>query len=209
MVEPAACAIHAAGLAKNGRSIVVLGAGTIGQLTIAALRHLGYEGSLTATARHPHQRDLALQLGADRVAAPTELSRVVRAQEHAMVVGDQLTAGVSDVLDCIGSAESIEQGLRVLEPGGHHRLVGMPGVTSLDLTPVWHRELHIGGSYAYTPTDFAAAVELVRTADLGRLVTATYPLARYREAIDHAANAGTRGAVKIAFDLRNEKERNR
>ena len=45
--------------------------------------------------------------------------------------------------------------------------------------------------------------------DLGRLVSATYPLARYKEAIEHAADAGRRGAVKIAFDLRPEKERNR
>jgi hypothetical protein len=34
-----------------------------------------------------------------------------------------------------------------------------------------------------------------------------YPLDRYREAIEHAANAGRRGAVKIAFDMRNEKRR--
>ena len=38
--------------------------------------------------------------------------------------------------------------------------------------------------------------------DLGRLVTATYPLSRYEDAVDHAAHAGARGAVKIAFDLR-------
>jgi hypothetical protein len=49
----------------------------------------------------------------------------------------------------------------------------------------------------------------VRDRELGRLVSATYPLSRYREAIDHAANAGTRGSVKIAFDLRGEKERSR
>jgi len=30
----------------------------------------------------------------------------------------------------------------------------------------------------------------------------------YREALEHAAAAGRRGAVKIAFDLRDEKERN-
>jgi hypothetical protein len=36
-------------------------------------------------------------------------------------------------------------------------------------------------------------------------VTATYPLNRYRDAVEHAANAGARGAVKIAFDLRDEK----
>jgi hypothetical protein len=29
----------------------------------------------------------------------------------------------------------------------------------------------------------------------------------YRDAIAHAASAGRRGAVKVAFDLREEKER--
>ena len=69
--------------------------------------------------------------------------------------------------------------------------------------------LYTGRNVAYTADDFATATALVADADLGRLVTATYPLARYRDAIDHAANAGARGAVKVAFDLRNEKERNR
>ncbi len=50
------------------------------------------------------------------------------------------------------------------------------------------------GAYAYTSEHFDAAIDLVRELKLGRLVTATYPLARYREAIDHAANAGARGA---------------
>jgi hypothetical protein len=40
-------------------------------------------------------------------------------------------------------------------------------------------------------------------------VSATYPLSRYRDAIEHAATAGRRGSVKIAFDMRNERERNR
>jgi hypothetical protein len=65
----------------------------------------------------------------------------------------------------------------------------------------------VRGCYAYTADDFTTATALVAEAGLGRLVSATYPLARYREAIDHAANAGTRGAVKIAFDLRNERGR--
>jgi len=42
----------------------------------------------------------------------------------------------------------------------------------------------------------------VADADLARLVSATYPLSRYRDAIEHAATAGPRGAVKVAFDLR-------
>ncbi|HVN51937.1 MAG TPA: hypothetical protein VMT43_10915, partial [Acidimicrobiales bacterium] len=56
---------------------------------------------------------------------------------------------------------------------------------------------------------FDLAFELVTAADLGRLVTTTYPLSRAADAIAHAAEAGPKGAVKIAFDLRSERERNR
>ena len=41
----------------------------------------------------------------------------------------------------------------------------------------------------------------IRRFDLGRLVSATYPLDDHVDAIAHAASAGRRGAVKIAFDL--------
>ncbi len=111
-------------------------------------------------------------------------------------------------MDCVGSDDSVAQALSVAAPGGDVLLVGMPGPrSSLDLTPLWHRETSIRGCYAYTRDDFDTAIELVRARGLGRLVSATYPLARYRDAIDHAANAGGRGAVKIAFDLRQEKGR--
>ena len=42
-------------------------------------------------------------------------------------------------------------------------------------------------------------VELVAGAGLDRLVSALYPLARYEDAIAHAAAAGSRGTVKVAF----------
>ena len=38
---------------------------------------------------------------------------------------------------------------------------------------------------------------------------AVYPLSRWREAIGHASAAGRLGTVKVAFDLRAEKERTR
>ena len=49
---------------------------------------------------------------------------------------------------------------------------------------------------------FDFAFDLVAGAGLGRLVSATYPLDRFEEAIAHAGAAGRRGAVKIVFDLR-------
>ncbi len=95
----------------------------------------------------------------------------------------------------------------------------MPAVVKLNLTTLWHRETELAGRLCVrhrdagrrrpAPARSTSPSTLVRDADLGRLVSATYPLGDYRAAIEHAANAGRRGAVKIAFDLRAEKERNR
>jgi threonine dehydrogenase-like Zn-dependent dehydrogenase len=213
MVEPTACAVHAAravlgGAAEAPGRVAVIGTGTLGLLTIAALRAEGSDAHLVATGKYPHQKALATALGADQVVSPGELGRVVRRLTGAWLLDDgsphrgQLTDGVDVVVDCVGSEASLTQALEVVAPGGRIVVVGMPGHTSLDLTSLWHRESSIAGCYAYTHDDFEAALALVARADLGRLVSATYPLSRYPDAIEHAANAGARGAVKIAFDLR-------
>ena len=126
------------------------------------------------------------------------------------------TGGADVVYDCVGSEDSIADALAVVRPGGRVVLVGMPGTVALDLTPLWHREIALVGAYAYgderlpdgtARRSFDLAMELVAEADLGRLLSATYPLARYADAVAHAAEAGRRGAVKVAFDLRGEKHR--
>lgn len=209
LVEPTACAVHAARTVAAGgerSTVAVIGAGTLGLLTIAALRAEARIDTLLATAKHPHQRTLAATLGADQVVLPRELARVVRSRTGAFVIdGGQLTDGVDLVVDCVGSEASLAQALQVVAPGGEVLVVGMPGHTSLDLTGLWHRETSLRGCYAYTRPDFEAALTLVVDAGLERLLSATYPLPRFTEAIDHAANAGARGAVKIAFDLRRAK----
>jgi len=208
LVEPTACAIHAAAaVPRNADLVAVIGAGTLGLLTLSALRASRHVGTIIATAKHPEQRAWAKELGADRVVEPDALDRAVRSTTRSLQVGAQLTGGADTVIDCVGSDASLAQGMRVIAPGGTILLVGMPGVTTVDLTPLWHREITLRGSYAYTRDDFEKAFDLVREARLERLLSATYPLDRYREAIEHAANAGRRGAVKIAFDLRNERNR--
>ncbi len=207
LIEPMACAVHAAAQV-DAKSVAVLGAGTLGLLTIAALRHAHPDLQVVATAKHPHQRVLASELGADRVVAPSELERAVRASTGSMRLDSgQLTGGIPAVVDCVGSTESIAQALRITAPGGTIHAVGMPGVTTIDLTPLWQREVALRGTYAYERPDFDIAIDLAHRLDLSRLVSATYPLRSYEDAIAHAANAGARGAVKIAFDLRSEKER--
>jgi threonine dehydrogenase-like Zn-dependent dehydrogenase len=224
MVEPTACAVHgalAAGL-REGDTVVVIGAGTLGLLTIAALRALTPAGIILSTAKYPVQRELALALGATTVVEPAELARAVRRTTGTLALGDgdivRLAGGADAVVDCVGSEASLADALAVARPRGRITMVGMPGHVHVDLTGLWQREISLAGAYAYgteTLADgsrrrtFDLAFELVESADLGRLLSATYPLDRYTDAISHAAGAGPRGGVKIAFDLRNEKERTR
>jgi threonine dehydrogenase-like Zn-dependent dehydrogenase len=204
MIEPTACAVHAAHQIDAGR-VAVIGAGTLGLLTIAAVRRLSPATEIIATAKHPEQKRWAKELGADVTCAPGELARAVRSTTGSMVIGHQLTGGVPAVVDCVGTEATLTQALQVVAPGGTVHVVGMPAQTTLDLTALWHRETILRGCYAYERADFETAAELVASSALDRLVSTTYPLARYEDAIDHAANAGARGAVKIAFDLRAER----
>ena len=223
IVEPTACAVHGALAAAvaEGDTVVVLGTGTLGLLTIAALRRYTPAGTVLAVAKYPVQRELAMALGATLVVEPAELKRAVRRTTGSLALGDgdidRLTGGADVVIDCVGSEASLAESLAVVRPRGRITMVGMPGHVHVDLTGLWQREITLAGAYAYgtetvagkTRRTFDLAFELVAAADLGRLVSATYPLARYTDAVAHAAGAGPRGAVKIAFDLRAEKERNR
>jgi threonine dehydrogenase-like Zn-dependent dehydrogenase len=204
LVEPTACAVHAA-QRYTGAETVIIGAGTLGLLTLAAItatRDADRSGPIVVTARYAEQKRLAKELGADVVCGADELPRWVRSSTGSLVFGDQLTCGAPHVIDCVGSSQSLQQALQVVAPGGEVQLVGMPGNVSLELTSLWHRETAIRGCYAYTRPDFDTAMQVVRRFDLGRLVSATYSLKDYTDAIAHAASAGRRGAVKIAFDMR-------
>jgi threonine dehydrogenase-like Zn-dependent dehydrogenase len=217
IVEPTACAVHAACSAglPSGASVLVLGAGTLGLCTVAALRAYTLPGSLVAVAKHPEQRRHAESLGADQVVEPGEVKRAARRISGSLALAnggriERLAGGVDIVFDCVGNAASIEESLSVVRPGGDIVLVGMPGPVRVDLAPLWQREVRLRGAYAYGREDrpegprstFDLAFELVAEAGLERLVSASYPLERFEEAVAHAAAAGRRGAVKVVFDLR-------
>jgi threonine dehydrogenase-like Zn-dependent dehydrogenase len=212
MVEPTACAVHAALAAgvDATHTVAVLGAGTLGLCTVAALAHLAAPGTLLVGAKYAHQRRLAAEIGADEVVDPDQLVRAVRRNSRSMEASATLTGGADVVIDCVGSEESLTQALSMVRPRGRVVLVGMPGRVTVDLASLWHREVAITGAYAYGNENvggllrrtFDVAMELVAAKGLGRLVSARYPLDRFEEALAHAGAAGRRGAVKVVFDLR-------
>ncbi|HVE92993.1 MAG TPA: zinc-binding dehydrogenase [Actinomycetota bacterium] len=216
LVEPLACAVHAALRARvaDGDTVVVMGAGTIGLLTLAAIREFSSPGRVIAVAKHPRQRAEAARLGADDVVAAPSALRAVRLATGSLLHepergGGWLSSGSDVSLECTGSMAALDVCLRTTRPRGRVVLVGLPGAATIDLAPVWHRELELTGAYTYGAEQqngtrrntFDMAIELAAKLDLESLVSAAYPLSRYPEAIDHAMDAGRLGAVKVVFDI--------
>jgi len=213
LIEPFACAIHAvqsgvAAAAASARSVLVVGAGTLGLLTILALRLLGRAEHILVAARHPRQRERALALGASQVVEPAAAVAAVRRRVGAHRLDPELGQpflldGVDLSFACAGSASSLDLALRTTRAGGRVVLAGLPPGRGVDLAPLWFRELELIGAYA-AASGFATALDVARRVPLADLLSAVYPLGRWREALDHALDAGRLGAVRVAFDPRAE-----
>lgn len=220
LAEPVACAVHTALRAAPGRGdrVLVSGAGSVGLFTTLALRELTEAGEITVVAKHKRQQELARAFGATEVLAPGQVVRGVRRatgafQVHREVGGPYLLGGVDLAVDAVGSRQSVETALQVTRAGGRVVLSGIPARG--DLSAAWFRELELVGAYASAPVEPAAggrsafdlALELVSGDAVASLAdtVVSYPLHRWREALDHAHSAGRLGTVKVTFDPRSSR----
>lgn len=209
LVEPLACAVHTALRAQvpDGGSVLVSGAGAVGLFATLALRQLTNAHRISVVAKHPRQRELARAFGASDVIAPDEVAARVRRATQAFRLAPErgqefLLGGVDVAIDAVGSKSSLDTVFRVTKAGGRVVLSGMPA-TGADLSPVWFRELDVTGTYASAGKEsFEKAFELAASDALEGVMTAKYPLYRWREALDHAHSAGRLGTVKVAFDVK-------
>ena len=212
LAEPLACCLHAARRADlealDDPVVAVIGAGTIGLLTVAAVRAVAPHATVVAAAKHPAQQGAARRLGADATCAPDrlhlELARVTGSRRLVGKLSHELLLGGADaILDCVGSSASLQQAVTATRPRGTVVMVGMPGRTALDLSLAWQRELDLRGAYGPTG-EFPAALELAERLRLGDLVDDGFALEDHREALASAPRAARAGRVKTVFDLRRE-----
>jgi threonine dehydrogenase-like Zn-dependent dehydrogenase len=206
-VEPLACALHAAAVAdpQPGDDVAVIGAGTIGLLSVAALRERAPAATIVCAAKHSGQAAAARRLGADDTCAPDELhaigARVTGARRLIGHGGRELLLGGFDrVLDCVGSGSSVEAAVTATRPRGRVVLVGMPGELRADLAAAWLRELELRGAYGYEH-DFPAAIALAARLRPGRLIDRGWPLRAFRRALREAPRAARAGRVKTVFEV--------
>ncbi len=223
LVEPFACALHGALKVSTTErdTVLVIGCGAMGLLTIAALRATGCRARILAVAREDHQKQHALGMGANELLSaggPTKQryvawARALDAEVLKPELGKPTVIGGADVtFDCVASSQTIDDGLRFTNSTGTLVLVGMPGMPSgVDWTPLWFKELTIHATYAYGPERYAdgaretfdIAIDLMRTwgAKLAMLVGPPHELADYRAAFASAIDPRQSGVVKTVFAL--------
>lgn len=163
LAEPLGIALHAihnGGITADHR-VLVLGAGPIGALAIAAMRTRGIE-DIRCVEPNELRRDLARRVGATRVLHPDDLV-VPSIAEPGLVVDD----AVDVVLECSGKAAAMEAGLAQLERGGTLVLVGA-GIEPPRFDPnrILLNELVVTGSFNYDSGGFEHALELLAGGEL-------------------------------------------
>ncbi|MEK6677045.1 MAG: alcohol dehydrogenase catalytic domain-containing protein [Planctomycetota bacterium] len=221
LIEPFACAIHAALRVKLNENDTawVIGCGAIGLLTIAALRASGCRARIVAVAKYDHQRQLAKSLGADELLSPsgtpsTRYRQWAKSLDAEILDSDlgkpTVIGGTSATFDCVASSDSIDDGLRFTKSGGTFVLVGMPGVpTGIDWTPLWYKELTLRATYAYGHEVFAGtqhdtfdlAIEWMKQwqTKLTPLVGSPFPLEDFPTAFASALHTASTGIAKTTF----------
>jgi threonine dehydrogenase-like Zn-dependent dehydrogenase len=195
--------------------VLVIGAGTIGALTVKALRLTGWAGEIAVLGRHRFQLVLAERAGASKLfrgrdevydwAASLPVARAYRPTLAPRFV----EGGPSLVFDTVGSSGSAADALALAREGGRIIMVGTAAKVAADWTRLVIRQLSIAGVFAYGPAPFEsreadsyeAALALLRRdgfADLN-MVTHVFDLEDYRAAIAAALDKDGHRSIKVAF----------
>jgi 2-desacetyl-2-hydroxyethyl bacteriochlorophyllide A dehydrogenase len=185
LIEPLSTPVHAVRLAGDvaGRSVAILGAGTIGLFTLAVLRAHG-AGPVVSTDPNLAKRQRAEALGAD-------VTIDARAPDVTGQVREALGGSADIVFDCVAVQSSVDQAIAIADKGGTVMVVGVPaGAVTVPLPIVQDHQIRIQGSATYLPEDYAESAGLlgrgaIRTSDF---VTATRPLAQVAEAFELASS---------------------
>lgn len=186
LVEPLSVGMHAAnqGDVKLGDSVVILGAGCIGLVTLLACKAHGAT-DITVVDVIPKRLDYALKLGATRVINGREMDAVGEV--------DKLTdgAGVDKVFETAGSPITIQQTPYMVKNGGTIVLVGISAQEKIEynFAKIMAKEARIESVFRYRniyPQAIAAIADGI--IDVSGIVTHEFDFEDIQEAFDCAIN---------------------
>jgi threonine dehydrogenase-like Zn-dependent dehydrogenase len=221
MIEPFACGLHAVlqSFPADEDIVLIIGAGTIGLVTLAALRSLGSQARILVSARYSFQADVARQLGADMVLEGDDLYKAVAnetgATLHKPLIGKHVVVGgVDHVFECVGLDSALDDAMRLARAGGKVSLVGVPAITkNVDWSAIFLQELQLNAAYIYNHVEqyagktwrtFDLALHLMETGkvDLSFLITHEFALDDYANALKMHGQRQQHNIIKAVFDFR-------
>lgn len=174
LMEPLAVAYrgveHAGELA--GKTVLVVGAGTIGLLALACIKRKN-PAIVIVSDRSKERLAVARQMGADETVCAD------REDCSARVLALTKERGADVAVEAVGIAETVRQALRSLAIGGHAVWIGnSQPVIEVNMQQVVTRELSIQGSFLYGYDEFQQVVSLVNEGafNLSPLVSRTITL---------------------------------
>lgn len=179
---------------EPGSSVLVIGAGGVGQFVVQGARIAG-AAQIVCVDPLEARREQVQRLGATRVVEPERLKELMKAD---------FADGVDFALDAVGDPSTTEVAFRWTRNGGTCVIVGLPAAGKrLDLDPVdfVRRERVLTGTI-YGSEDPAVALPIlldhVRAGrlDLASQLGPSFPLDRINEAVD-AALSGVPGRVLV------------
>jgi 2-desacetyl-2-hydroxyethyl bacteriochlorophyllide A dehydrogenase len=185
MIEPLGTPVHAIGLAGGvtGRTVAILGAGTIGLLTLLVARAYG-ASRVVLTARSARSRDRALRFGAS---AAIDASRPDVAEQVRAALGESADV----VFDCVAEQSTMDQALAMVMKAGTVVVVGVPPApVTIPLPAIQDAQLRIQGSATYLPDDFTEAMRLLSAGQvvIDDIITSVRPLPEAAPAFAEAAS---------------------
>lgn len=221
LADPFSVSLHAILKAppKPGEFAVVYGCGTLGMLGLTVLHDLFPGVRVVAIARSPLQEKMAYELGVEKVIRSRTPSEII--QEIARLTGQRilqpdfgmpwLLGGVQVIYDTVGSAETIQTGLRILSSRGSIVITGVSKSRRYEWTPHYFKEINLMGSNAFGIEEFEgqrmhAMQHFLRLLAENRLhlppmVTHHFRLEQYKEALMLSHNKDRHQAIKTVFDF--------
>jgi len=202
LAEPLAVALH--GITRSGvvagDTAMVIGAGPIGALTIAALRAMGVT-TITVVEPNEGRRRLASDVGATEVIDPAELETFPAWEPEKLS-----SRAVHVVLECSGHKSAIESGFHQLRRGGVLVMVGA-GIEhpTFDPNRMILNELTVCGSFIYDLDGFERALELLASGSFPNdlfIHPDEVPLDALGETLEALAQGRIAGKVMVAPGVR-------
>jgi threonine 3-dehydrogenase len=189
--DPFGNAVHTAlSFPVLGEDVLVTGAGPIGCMATAVVRHAGAR-HVVVTDVNPYRLELAQRMGATTVVDPRERALADVQRELGM------TEGFDVGLEMSGNPDALRSMISAMAHGGHVALLGIPsGEVTLDLGPVIFDMLTIKGIYGREmyETWYQMTVMLQSGLDIRPVITHRFSHRDYEEAFA-VASSGQSGKV--------------